>query len=102
MTNLAGEIAPIWELNPLWETLTEEERTRVLGKIEIVQYTKNEMIHFDGEESSHMGMLISMGVLAQISSGMSTSSVNAGGAYTVMWASDWFSPQLLMALRMRV
>ncbi len=59
MTNLAGEITPIWELNPLWETLTEEERTRVLGKIEIVQYTKNEMIHFDGEESSHMGMLIS-------------------------------------------
>ena len=58
MTNLSEEIAPIWELNPVWETLTEEERARVQQKIIAVQYAKNEVIHFDGEESSHMGMLI--------------------------------------------
>ena len=48
----------MWEVNPLWETLTAEERERVSKQLQVVHYSKNEMIHFDGEESSHMGMLL--------------------------------------------
>ena len=48
----------MWEVNPLWKTLTAEERERVSKQLQVVHYSKNEMIHFDGEESSHMGMLL--------------------------------------------
>ena len=50
--------APLWELNTLWSTLTEEERERVSKAVKIVRYAKNQIIHYDGEESSHMGMLL--------------------------------------------
>lgn len=50
--------APLWELNTLWSTLTEEERERVSKVVKIVRYAKNQIIHYDGEESSHMGMLL--------------------------------------------
>ena len=50
--------APMWELNPLWETLTEEERQRLSRQIEVVYYAKNELIHYDGEESRYLWMLL--------------------------------------------
>ena len=52
------QFAPIWELNTIWETLTEEERERVNQSMEIVRYPRNKIIHFDGEDSSYMGMLL--------------------------------------------
>ena len=58
MKQVQEVFSAIWELNPLWETLTEEERARVSSHVQMVHYSKNEMIHFDGEESSHMGMLL--------------------------------------------
>ena len=53
-----GQFAPMWDLNPLWATLTEEERKFVEEHVEIVHYAKNEIIHYDGEESSQVGMLL--------------------------------------------
>lgn len=50
--------APLWELNPLWETLTEEERAYAAEHTETVCYEKNELIHSDGEESQYMWMLL--------------------------------------------
>lgn len=52
-------IAPVWELNPLWATLTEEERKIIAGHIETVRYNKNEIIHLDGDDSQYMWMLLS-------------------------------------------
>lgn len=50
--------APMWELNPIWETLTESERALVTQKVEIVHFAKNEIIHCDGSESMYMYMLL--------------------------------------------
>ncbi len=51
--------APMWELNPLWQTLTEAERTDIVKHVELVHYSKNETIHLEGEESSYVWMLLS-------------------------------------------
>lgn len=52
------QFAPLWELNELWETLTEEERTYAAEHAEVVYYEKNELIHSDGDESLYMWMLL--------------------------------------------
>ena len=52
-------VALMWEVNPLWETLTEEERIDVKKHVETVLYSKHETIHRDGEESTYVWMLIS-------------------------------------------
>lgn len=53
------DYAPLWELNPLWETLTESERIMLSENVEVIQYEKNEIIHNDGDESHYMWMLLS-------------------------------------------
>lgn len=50
--------APLWDFNPLWQTLTESEREDVRKHVETVLYSKNEIIHMDGEESSFVWMLL--------------------------------------------
>ena len=50
--------APMWELNPLWDTLTEAEKTRLASHVQIVHYDKNEVIHYDGDESAYVWMLL--------------------------------------------
>ena len=50
--------APMWELNPIWETLTTDEREQLAQHVEIVHFARNEVIHHDGDESSHMYMLL--------------------------------------------
>lgn len=52
------QFAPLWELNELWETLTEEERAYAAEHAEVVYYEKNELIHSDGDESLYMWMLL--------------------------------------------
>ena len=51
--------APMWELNPIWETLTEDERRFVSQHVEIVSIARNEVIHYDGDESDYVWMLLS-------------------------------------------
>ena len=48
----------MWELNPLWGTLTDQEQAIVNAHVEVVHYAKNEIIHHDGEESKSMWMLL--------------------------------------------
>ena len=52
------QFAPMWEVSPVWETLTEEERARVAEQVEVVQYAKNQVIHNDGEASQYVWMLL--------------------------------------------
>ena len=49
----------MWELNPIWATLTETERAILSENTEIVRYAKNEIIHNDGDESEYVWMLLS-------------------------------------------
>ena len=58
MKSKEENFAPLWELNPLWSTLTEEERAVVNAHVEVVRYAKNEIIHYDGDESRYMWMLL--------------------------------------------
>jgi CRP-like cAMP-binding protein len=51
-------VAPMWELNPLWDTLTETEKERLSEEVETVHYAKNEIIHNDGDESQYVWMLL--------------------------------------------
>ncbi len=48
----------MWELNPLWATLTENEREFVAQNVEVVHYGKNEIIHHDGDESEYVWMML--------------------------------------------
>ena len=50
--------APMWDVNPVWEALTEDEKRVLTGKVEIVRYEKNEIIHNDGDESQYVWMLL--------------------------------------------
>ena len=48
----------MWEVSPIWETLTEEERARVAEQVEVVHYAKNQVIHNDGDASQYVWMLL--------------------------------------------
>jgi CRP-like cAMP-binding protein len=50
--------APMWELNPIWDTLTEIEKRSLAEEVEVVHYAKNEIIHNDGDESAYVWMLL--------------------------------------------
>jgi len=50
--------APLWELNPIWDTLTPSEKRQIMGVAEIIHYEKNEIIHNDGDESVYVWMLL--------------------------------------------
>lgn len=52
------QFAPMWEVSPVWETLTEEERARVAEQVEVVHYAKNQVIHNDGDVSQYVWMLL--------------------------------------------
>lgn len=52
------KFAPMWDINPLWQTLTDEERVFVAQNVEIVHFAKNEIIHLDGDDSEYMWMLL--------------------------------------------
>ncbi len=53
------ECAPLWEINPVWGTLTDEQKATLNNQIEIVRYQKNDIIHLDGDASQYMWTLIS-------------------------------------------
>ena len=50
--------APLWELSPIWASLTEEERDFAAANAEIVHYAKNEIIHHAGDDSLYAWMLL--------------------------------------------
>lgn len=58
MKNQEEKFAPLWELNPLWQTLTDSERTLLAQHVAIVHYDKNDIIHNDGDEPHYAWMLV--------------------------------------------
>ena len=52
------KFAPMWVLNPIWDTLTGPERTMIYQHVEIVTFSKNQIIHRDGDDSAYMWMLL--------------------------------------------
>lgn len=48
-----------WELDPIWNTLTDEQKNIVKNQAELVRYNKNDIIHLDGDESEYVWMLVS-------------------------------------------
>ena len=53
------ELRKIWELNPVWDVLTDEQKQFIDSQIEVVSYKKNEIIHHEGDVPTHMLMLVS-------------------------------------------
>lgn len=51
--------AQMWELNPIWDILTDDEKAWVSEQAEVVSYKKNELIHSEGDRATDMWMLIS-------------------------------------------
>lgn len=54
-----ADFAPVWELNPIWASLTDSERSYVSTHIEVLHYAKNEVIHLDDEEPYCVWMVVS-------------------------------------------
>lgn len=51
--------AKLWELNPIWDLLTMGEKNYIESESEVVRYHKNDLLHKEGEEPTHMMMLVS-------------------------------------------
>jgi CRP-like cAMP-binding protein len=56
---LAMDFAPLWELNSIWGTLTQEQQSFVEKHVRIVRYKKNEIIYREGETPHGVLTLIS-------------------------------------------
>lgn len=49
----------VWDRNPIWNTLTADEKQDVKREVEIFSYHKNEIIFREGEIPTHVFLLIS-------------------------------------------
>ena len=56
---VALDIPPIWEINPIWATLTFEQRLYVESHLSLVMYRKNEIIYREGETPDGVLLLVS-------------------------------------------
>ena len=52
------DFGKLWELNPTWDLLTTEEKSFIAANSEIKRYRKNEMIHREGDVSTHVMMVV--------------------------------------------
>lgn len=59
MKKKVADYKKLWELNPVWDILTDEEKSWLDGRVEIVHYAKNELIHSEGDRADRMWVLIS-------------------------------------------
>jgi len=48
----------LWEMNPVWAALTEEERNYISRHVLVCHFRKNEIIHNEGDVPTHMMMLV--------------------------------------------
>ena len=53
------EFEKIWEMNPVWSSLTPEQKSYIDANAEIKKYRKNEMLHREGDDSTHIMMVVS-------------------------------------------
>jgi len=59
MRRYQEEFGKLWEMNPLWNSLTPEQKAFIDNNSEIKKYRKNEMIHREGDMPTHIMMVIS-------------------------------------------
>ncbi len=52
-------LGKLWELNPIWAVLDEEQRESAMGQVEVRRYRKGERIHHEGTVPTHMMMVVS-------------------------------------------
>ncbi len=52
------EVKKIWELSPIWNVLTDEEKEYVDQYVTVHYFRKNEIIHHEGDHPTHMMMLV--------------------------------------------
>ncbi len=52
------EIPKLWELNSIWEALTDEEKIYVDENSKVYTFRKNEVIHHEGDTPTHIMMLV--------------------------------------------
>lgn len=52
-------VGAIWEMNPIWSSLTDAQRMQATSQMEVCRYRKNAIIHREGATPSHMMMLVS-------------------------------------------
>ena len=50
--------AKLWEMNPVWDVLTDEEKAYIDQNAECYVFKKNEIIHHEGDIPTHMMMLV--------------------------------------------
>ena len=55
---LQEEIPPLWELNHVWDVLTDEEKEYIAENARVHTFKKNEIIHHEGDVPTHMMMLV--------------------------------------------
>ncbi|MBQ0119085.1 MAG: Crp/Fnr family transcriptional regulator [Paludibacteraceae bacterium] len=48
----------LWEVNPIWDLLTPEEKMFIHSEVEVVRYSKNEIIHHEGDAPTHTMILM--------------------------------------------
>lgn len=48
----------LWELNPAWDVLTANEKMIIDSEVEYRQYKRNEIIYSEGDEPTHMMMIM--------------------------------------------
>ena len=53
-----NDIPKLWELNPVWDVLTPEEKQLIDENSVVYCFKKNEIIHHEGDTPTHMMMLI--------------------------------------------
>ena len=52
-------LAKLWELNPIWDVLTDAQKDLAMSQIEVCRYRRGETIHTEGAIPTHMMMVVS-------------------------------------------
>lgn len=52
-----SEEPKLWELNDVWEMLTDEDKAYIDSNCSVVSFRKNEIVHKEGDVPTHMMML---------------------------------------------
>ena len=55
----ATPLAKIWELNSIWDVLTDVQKEDAMSQIEVCRYRRGELIHREGAIPTHMMMVVS-------------------------------------------
>ncbi len=58
MRRVQEDFGKLWDLNPVWNKLTIAEREFINKFVEIKRYRKNEIIHSEGDQTTHVVMVL--------------------------------------------